>query len=428
MAVTRTATAATPRLAHRDPRVLAWLGAFTASLIGDQIWFLALSWTAVRGGDATRTGLVLAAGSLPRALLMLPGGAIADRYGPRRVLIGSDLVRCVVMLIAALAVWSSSPAIWLLVAIALVFGAVDALFMPAVGALPVRLTARTQLVRVQGMRALSQRMATVVSAPIGGAVLAWGDTESAFMLNAALFALSLALLWRLRPGPVPAAQVGTEEPELGLWAGLRHVARHRVLRSLLVVTALMEAGFAIPMNIGIVLLADDAGWGPGGMGLVMGAWGAGAAIGALGLTVAGRVPRPGLLLPVGMLVMATSMVGLGYASGIGIAVACAAVLGVGTGVVGASGNALVQTTCAPSALGRVTGIQMLVGVGLIPLLYPVGGLVASAHGPSAVFTAGGGAILLGVLVAVSSGPFRRQSRAAGREIGSRKDSGPTTII
>ncbi|MFF7243792.1 MFS transporter [Embleya sp. NPDC008237] len=427
MAVTST-TAAPPRLAHRDPRILAWLGAYTASLIGDQVWFLALSWTAVRSGDATQAGLVLAAGSLPRALLMLPGGAIVDRYGPRRVVIGSDLVRCVVMLVAALAVAASSPAIWLLVAIALVFGAVDALFMPAVGALPVRLTTRTQLVRVQGMRSVSQRVATVVSAPIGGAVLAWGDAESAFLLDAALFAFSLVLLWRLRPGPLPEAETGVEEPESGLWEGLRYVARHRVLRPLLVVTALMEAGFAIPMNIGIVLLADDAGWGPGGMGLVLGAWGIGAAIGALGLTVAGRVPHPGLLLPVGMLVMATSLVGLGYASRIGVGVACAAVLGIATGVVGGSGNALVQTACAPGALGRVTAIQMLVGVGLIPLLYPVGGLVASAHGPSTVFAAGAGAMLVGVLVAVVSGPFRRLSPAGGGEIGSRKDSGPTTII
>ncbi|MFI1381350.1 MFS transporter [Embleya sp. NPDC020886] len=410
-----TSTAAGPgRLAHRDPRVLAWLGAYTASLIGDQIWFLALSWTAVRSGDATQTGLVLAAGSLPRALLMLPGGAIADRVGPRRVVIGSDLVRCVVMLVAAFAVWASSPAVWLLVAIALVFGAVDALFMPAVGALPVRLTTRTQLVRVQGMRSLSQRVATVVSAPIGGAVLAWGDAETAFLLDAALFGLSLVLLWRLRPGAAPEAEAGTEEPELGLRAGLRYVARHPVLRPLLVITALMEAGFAIPMNIGIVLLADDTGWGPGGMGLVLGAWGIGAAIGALALTIVGRVPRPGLVLPVGMLVMATGLVGLGYAPGIGIAVAAAAVLGIATGVVGGCGNALVQSICAPGALGRVTAIQMLTGVGLIPLLYPVGGFVASAHGAPVVFAGGGGAMLAGVLVTVVTRPFRARPHPSSK--------------
>lgn len=207
-------------------------------------------------------------------------------------------------------------------------------------------------------------------------------------------------------------------------AGLRYAARHRVLLPLLVVTALMELGFTIPMNIGIVLLADDAGWGPGGLGLVLGAWGMGAAVGALVLTVAGRVPRPAVVLPVGMTAMAASLVGLGYAPSLRVGICCAVALGISTGVVGGSSGALVQTTCAPSALGRVTALQMLLGVGLIPLLYPVGGMVASAFGPASVFAGGGVSMLVGVAVALVSGPFRRM----GATSGSRKDSGPTTII
>jgi MFS family permease len=402
-----------PRPAHKDARVLAWLGAYALSLMGDQIWYVALSWTAVRTGDATQTGLVLAAGSLPRALLMLPGGAIADRYGPRRVVIGSDLVRCAAMIVAALAVLSSSPAVWLLVLIALVFGAVDALFMPAVGTLPVRLTTRDQLVRVQGMRALAQRVATVASAPIAGAVLAWGDAQLAFLVNAGLFALSLALLWRLRPGPAPTPELGVDEPDLGLRAGLRHVARHRLLRSLLLTTALMELGFAVPMNIGIVLLADDAGWGPGGMGLVLGAWGLGAATGALALTVVGRVPGGGLVLPAAMAAMAASLLGIGYAPGLGAGIGCGAALGIATGVVGSWLNACVQTASAPSVLGRVTALQLLFGVGLIPLLYPVAGIVASAYGPAAVFAVGGATVFVGAVTAGVSGPFDRNRTASG---------------
>ncbi|MYW03952.1 MFS transporter [Streptomyces sp. SID3343] len=402
-----------PRPAHKDPRVLAWLGAYTVSLMGDQIWYIALSWTAVRAGDAGEAGLVLAAGSLPRALLMLPGGAIADRYGPRRVLIGSDTVRCAVMIVAAFAVVSSSPAVWLLVVIALVFGAVDALFMPAVGALPARLTTREQLVRVQGMRALAQRVATVASAPVAGAVLAWGDAQLAFLVDAVLFALSLALLWRLRPGPAPEAETGDDTPELGLRAGLRYVAGHRLLRLLLVTTALMELGFAVPMNIGIVLLADDAGWGPGGMGLVLGAWGLGAAAGALALAVLGHVPRRGFVLPAGMAAMAASLIGIGYAPGLAAAIGCGAALGVSTGIVGSSLNALVQTASAPSALGRVTALQLLFGVGLIPLLYPVAGVAASAFGPATVFAAGGTTVFVGVVVACVSGPFDPVRTASG---------------
>jgi hypothetical protein len=55
--MTATATAAaTTRPAHRDPQVLRWLGAYTASALGDSVYHLALSWTAVSSGTPPRPG------------------------------------------------------------------------------------------------------------------------------------------------------------------------------------------------------------------------------------------------------------------------------------------------------------------------------------------------------------------------------------
>ncbi|MGW4254607.1 hypothetical protein ACWEK7_24395, partial [Streptomyces californicus] len=71
--MTVAAVAAPERPAHRDPNVLRWLGAYTASMIGDSVYFMALAWAAARTGSASGAGLVLAAGSLPRALLILGG-------------------------------------------------------------------------------------------------------------------------------------------------------------------------------------------------------------------------------------------------------------------------------------------------------------------------------------------------------------------
>ncbi|MDV9197924.1 MFS transporter, partial [Streptomyces sp. Wh19] len=136
------------RPAHRDANVLRWLGAYTASMIGDSVYYMALAWAAARTGGDTQTGVVLAVGSIPRAVLMLGGGVLADRIGPRRVVIGSDAARCLVVLGLAAALLFTSPALWMLIAVALVFGVVDALFLPAVGALPPRVTAPGQLARV----------------------------------------------------------------------------------------------------------------------------------------------------------------------------------------------------------------------------------------------------------------------------------------
>ncbi|SCE63012.1 MFS transporter, partial [Streptomyces sp. OspMP-M43] len=174
------ASAAPARPAHRDGNVLRWLTAYTASVTGDVVYFLALSWAATRAGGPSQVGLVVAAGALPRAVLMLAGGVVADRFGPRRVAVVSDAVRCVVILIAAVGLLSAPPSVWLLVAVALVFGVVDAVFMPAVGALPPRITAPAQLARVQGMRGLSIRLSNAVGPLLAGSVLLIGGAAGAF--------------------------------------------------------------------------------------------------------------------------------------------------------------------------------------------------------------------------------------------------------
>ncbi len=91
---------------------------------------------------------------------MLGGGVLADRFGPRRVVIGSDAVRCAVILGTAAALLLTSPSLGLLITVALVFGTVDALFLPAVGALPPRIAGPAQLARLQGLRGLAALVAT----------------------------------------------------------------------------------------------------------------------------------------------------------------------------------------------------------------------------------------------------------------------------
>ncbi|QJT01094.1 MFS transporter [Streptomyces asoensis] len=212
------------RPAHRDGDVLRWLAAYTASMIGDNVYYLALSWAAVRAGSPAQAGLVMTVSAVPRALLMLGGGVIADRFGPRRVVIGSDATRCAAALTVAVLFFVTDPGLWPLAALAVVFGTVDAVFIPAVGALPARVTSRGQLARVQGMRGLGARLASVVGGPLGGLGVALGGTATAFGLAALLIAVSIPLLMSVRIRELPAddraGAVGTGELSGGGTAGV----------------------------------------------------------------------------------------------------------------------------------------------------------------------------------------------------------------
>ncbi|MFD8273471.1 MFS transporter [Streptomyces flaveolus] len=403
--------AATPVPAHRDANVLRWIAAYTASMLGDTVFFLALSWAAVQNGTPAQAGLVTAVSAVPRALLMLGGGVIADRLGPRRVVIGSDAVRCVTVLAVAAVLFATDPGLWLLALLAVVFGTVDAVFMPAVGALPARITAKDQLARVQGMRGLAVRFAAVVGAPLGGLGVAAGGSAAAFALAGALIAVSVPLLVSVRMRDLPQDDTPAADRDTTAWrdlrAGLSHIRHHRVLGPLMVVIALGDLGFVGPLNVGLTLLADERGWGASGMGWVLAGFGTGAGTAALLLTVRGRVPHAGLVAAGAIIPGAGAIAALAYVPGLPAAVGVAVLVGLLTGLSGAVCGALLQTQAAAAYLGRVTAAAGIVSLGIAPLGMPLSAAAIGLWGTGPVFAVSAAVCALGGVVALCAPGLRR---------------------
>ncbi len=166
--------------------------------MGDNVYYVALSWAAVQAGTPVQAGFVTVAGALPRAVLMLGGGVLADRYGARRVVLASTGVRCALVLAAAALVFATGPGLWGLGLVAVFFGVVDAAFLPAAGALPALIAAPGQFGRVQGLRGLSTRLANVLGGPLGGLGVAVGGTAGAFGAAALLIGVSWPVLGAVR--------------------------------------------------------------------------------------------------------------------------------------------------------------------------------------------------------------------------------------
>ncbi|MFG2321848.1 MFS transporter [Streptomyces sp. NPDC048568] len=396
--------------AHRDPNVLRWVAAYTVSMVGDMVFYLALSWAAVQNGTAAQAGIVTAVSAVPRALLMLGGGVVADRFGPRRVVIGSDAVRCGTVLAVAAVLFVTDPGLWLLALLAVVFGTVDAVFLPAVGALPARITTKDQLARVQGMRGLGIRFAAVVGAPLGGLGVAVGGSAAAFACAGLLIAVSVPLLVSVRVRELPPDEA-TPRDNTTAWrdlrAGLRHIRRHRVLGPLMITIALGDLGFVGPLNVGLTLLADERGWGASGMGWVLGGFGTGAGVAALLLTVRGRVPHAGLVAAGAIIPGAAAIAALAYAPGLPVAVGTAVLVGLLTGLSGAMCGALLQTQTDTAYLGRVTAVAGIVSLGIAPLSMPLSAAAIGVWGTGPVFVVSAVVCALGGVVALCAPGLRR---------------------
>lgn len=401
----------------RDANVLRWLAAYGASLIGDGIYFLSLGWTAAQTAGPAEVGLVMAVGAVPRALLMLGGGVVADRFGPRLVVISSDAVRCAVILALALLVALTSPGLWVLVLVALVFGVVDALFMPAVGALPPRIAGPGQLVRVQGLRSLAERVGHTAGPPVAGLAMGLGGPAAAFGTAAALFGLSLVLLVAVRitplpvaPGPGPSGRPA-QTPMQQLRSGIGYIRRHGLIGPLVLSGALSQLGTSAPMTLGLILVAGDRGWGPGGVGWIVGGMGVGAAASALLLTLIPRFPRAGAVQNLTLIIGSAGIGALALAPSLAVAVALAVLTGLVCGICGGLAVALIQTSTDPSYLGRVSSVMAFTAVGLAPLAYPVFGLAADLWGVTPVFLAGAGVSMAGAIVGTSAPAVRRAELA-----------------
>lgn len=418
-AVVATPSVERPTPAIRNTRYMRLLGGATLSALGDQVWYVALAYAAVRSASPSAAGMVLSVSSVPRLLLVLFGGVIVDRFDARKLMIGSDLLRAGVCLAAAGLV-ARVPGLGLLVVVAAVFGVVDALFMPASVALRPRLLQPHQYSGGAVLWTLSGRLALTVGAPLGGVVAASAGLGAALAVDAVSFVASVASLLGLRVGEAAAgggaAGAGTavsagaakraaaREP---MWrsfvAGLGYLRRHAVLGPFTIWLTLTNVGMVGPLNVGAALLATKRGWGAPGMGLLLTGFGVGAAVGAV---LMGKVRvRGGLGVWLACAGAAQGVAGAAMAlvPVLGGAVAAAAAVGVLSSAMGVPSTVVVQAECDDAFRGRVGSVTTLISLGIVPLTMGLMGFLVGALGVRAAFGISGGVEVLGLLCLLSRG-------------------------
>jgi MFS family permease len=380
-------------------------------VLGDQVWYVALSWMAVRLASPAVAGLILAVSSVPRLALLLLGGAIVDRYGPRRLMIGSDLLRAVISLGAAGASLGAAGAalaapgvpqpftvpllvtvaqpftVALLVTVALAFGLADAVFLPAAGAIAPRLLQPDQLASGAGTTTLAARAALTVGAPLGGVLVAVGGLPLACLVNAVTFVVSVATLASVRPRP--AAEAPHSGPLVAtLRAGLAYVSGHRLLRVLLLVSLLTNLGFVGPMNVGLALVSTARGWGAAGIGDMLAGFGIGAVIGALLMI---RVRSGGrVIAAVCAAIQGSAVFTIAIAPRLWTAVLATALAGLTSGPLAIVITSLIQRFTDDRYRGRVASVNTLANLGVTPMAMAVMGAVAGQLGNVTAFAGSAG--------------------------------------
>ena len=180
-----------------------------------------------------------------------------------------------------------------------------------------------------------------------------------------------------------------------------------MLAGLLLLIAGMNLGFSGPFTAGIPLLAAGHGWGAHGAGLLVGAFGIGAAMSGLGLLLLRRVPRAGLVQLAAVLSMGLALAAVGVVTDLPLALAATIVLGLSSGVFGTVAYGLLLDVTPTAEVGRVMALLSLILEGTAGLSFLATGAIGSTWWAGATFLLGG----LVIVASTVAGASRRHLRA-----------------
>jgi MFS family permease len=413
-------------------RNVAWLmSGGIISALGDQFTMIALPWLVLQlTRDPLALGAMVALLGLPRAVLILFGGALVDRYSPKRVLMLTKHVNTVLLGLLAALVLTDRATLPLVMMLAIVLSLASAFSIPA-GTSMLPQAVAPQILSSANALMMGVRQVTMLAGPLlagllfalagdGSAGMDHGGARGlglAFAFDALSFALSAWTLAKVRPLP-SAAPAAAREPVLrSVGAGVAALWRDITLRTAFLYWGLCACVTGGVMQVAMPLLASERLHGASALALLLGAHGAGC-LGGMALSgVAGkrRLGNLGLTLLVvdgmaGVIVMALGLVTSSWQGMLALAM-----LGTLSGYIQVAVFTWIQQRVAPQMLGRMMSLFMFVFMGVAPLSAAVAGWLASLVNLSTIFLGAGLGLSLTALGAWLFTPMARLSDAGARD-------------
>ena len=392
----------TPLRRHRDFRLL-FIGRMV-SFFGSMITFVAVPYQVYQLTHSTllvgTLGLVELAALLVFAML---GGALADAADRRNMVLLSEAGLMAGSLLMAGNSALAHPMLWLIFAVALLWGALDALQRPSLDALLPRLVEREELAAAGAAMSLRGTFGMIAGPALGGVLITLIGLPATYLVDVATFVVGLVCLFLMKAVPPP---VDAERPSLRrVVEGIRYARSRPELIGTYVVDIVAMA-FGMPIAL-FPAIAQGLG-GPSVLGLLYAAPAVGSFVFFATSGWARHVHRHGMGVIVAATLWGVAIIGFGVAPGLIAALFFLAFAGAADAMSGLYRQLIWNQTIPDSLRGRLASIELL-SYSIGPTLGNFeAGVVASLFSVRASVLSGGILTVIGCTLCALALPAFRQ--------------------
>jgi len=372
-------------VANRDFRLL--FAGRSVSLLGDGAFLVALAWEAYTLSNApTALSLLGISMTVPLIVLLLFGGVVSDRYDRRRVMLLADAARAVLLALLAVLAVSGALRLWHMMVIVAIYGGAQAFFDPASDAILPEILPASQLGEANALEQVARPLTLRLAGPaLGGVLVGVLGLGAAFFADAMTFMVSAAALWSMSSRPSAALhRAGAAcESTTGrqLLEGWSYVRRHVWLWGTFASAGIAYLLFMGPAEVLLPFMVKHELGGSGiDLGLVLGAGGLGSVACALAMLRSGLPSRSITFIYVVWALATVAVAGYGLATAMWQLMLASLAFNLLETAGTIVWSTMKQRRVPGELLGRVSSLDWLISIGLLPVSFALTAPLAATLG------------------------------------------------
>ncbi len=390
--------------------MLVWMSGLTI-MLGFSMFFLSVSWYIVDVLNRPAVlGAVLMSVSIPRVIMMIYGGILADKIRKSFIMFVTNFLQGLVMVAMIILFLNDWLQVTSLIIIALVFGFLDAFFFPAVSSMIPIIVRDEQLQRANSLFQGSTEMMFIIGPLVAGFLLTIGDFTLTFSAAAVLIFISTILVYPpFIRDPKPAKREGSPSAYDDLKEGLNYVKQSPVHRTGTLSIVIINLFMIGPLIISFPILVEALGGAPFELSLLEAGLSMGTFLASVIIVVWNMKKRRGRLIFGSLLLSFVFFIVFSQVESLLFLVLLAGLSGFMAMFVYLPTVTIVQERTDKDKLGRVMSIITLAASGFEPIAFGlISFLVAAALPIQTILTIWGSAgLLFSCLLVIFSSYFRK---------------------